>query len=247
MVEKKRLTAVKTRIDNIVGGKYVAQEGLEPNYIIAPNGMRISRARVLATVVDKFTNEDKKFSSVTLDDGTETIRVKAFNSFILDGLSNGDIVDVIGRVKEYQEELYMTPDMIFRISDPNFEILRQLEIADFQKVWNKKKELVLNYQKQVSDMSELKKLLKEFNISGEETESILQSQEEPQEEKTSTDSDVKQKILDMIERLDSGDGCDYSLLIEQSGLSENALDAVVEELLDDGSCFEPRPGKIKKL
>lgn len=245
MVEKKRLTAIKTRIRDVIGGKFVAQEGLEPNYVITKNGLRISRGRVLATVVDKFMSGDKKFSSITVDDGTETIRVKAFNSLILDALENGDIIDIIGRVKEYQEEIYMTPEMVMKVGDPNFEILRELEIADFQKLWNRKRDLVMNYQKQVSDMTELKRLLKEFSILPEEVESISQSQEEPQEEKA--DVDIKEKLLELIEKLDAGDGCDYSLLIEQSGLDENALDAVIEELLDNGSCFEPRPGKIKKL
>jgi RPA family protein len=244
MVDKKRLTAVKTRIKDVANGKFVAQEGLEPNYIIAPNGMRISRGRILATVVDKFMSEDKKFSSVTLDDGTETIRAKAFNSFILDALENGDIIDIIGRIKNYQEETYLVPEIIFRVENPNFEILRELEIKDIQKVWSKKREIVMNYQKQVSDIAELKSLAKEFNISQEEVESILQSQEEPQGD---AGSNVKERILEMIDKNDAGDGCDYSTLMEQSGLTENELDSVVEELLDDGSCFEPRPGKIKKL
>ncbi len=243
MVEKKRLTAVKARIENITGGKFIIQEGLEPNYVLAANGMRISRARICATIVDKFASEDKKFSSATLDDGSGTIRVKAFNSLILDALAVGDIVDVVGRLKEYEDEIYISPENIFLITDPNLEILRELEMKEAEKAWEKKKSTVLNYKRQVSDLSELRQLMKEFSIKQEEVESILQSSEE---EEGKAD-DRKGKILELIEKMDSGDGCDYLWLIEQSGISESDVDAAVEELLESGLCFEPRPGKIKKL
>lgn len=244
MVEKKRLTAIKTKIRNIASGKFVTQEGLEPNYVIAMDGTRISRARVLATVVDKFISDDKKFSSITIDDGSDTIRVKAFNSLILDSLQLGDTVDVIGRLKNYEDETYISPENIFFINDPNFEILRELELIDIEKKWENKKSVVLNYNKQVSDLSELKELMKEFSVKPEEVESILQSSESEDEP---GNDDKKAKILEIIEKTDSSDGCDYSLLIAHSGLPEDEVDSIVEELLENGVCFEPRPGKIKKL
>ena len=244
MVEKRRLTAAKTKISEVIGGKFFKQEGLEPNYVLTASGQRLSRVRILATVVEKFVSEDRKFFSVTLDDGSETIRAKAFSSLILDPVGVGDIIDVIGKVKEYNEEIYFIPEVVFKVTDPNLEILRELEIFDSQRDWQRKRDVILNYQKQVSDLTELKNLLKEFNISSEEIEMILQLPE--QEEKTNS-VEEKQKILDLIEKLDMGGGCDYSQLMEMSGLAENTLDSVIEELLEEGSCFEPRPGKIKKL
>lgn len=248
MVEKKRLTAIKSRIDSIINGKYVKQEGMNPNYVLTKDGVRISRARILATVVDKFVSDDKKFFSITLDDGNGTIRAKTFGSLLLDNISIGDILDVIGRVREFNEEIYIVPEVVFKV-DPNFELLRELEIREAEKDWQRKKETVLKYSKQVSDLDELKELMKEFGISQEDVESILQSQEIEEEiEETKAETKVtKDMILGLIEKLDSGVGCDYSELIEASNLPEDVLDPIIEELLNDGSCFEPRPGKIKKL
>ena len=57
MTEKKRLTALKTSIGPIIKGKYIAQEGFEPNFVQTEHG-RLSRVRVLGTVVDKFVSEN---------------------------------------------------------------------------------------------------------------------------------------------------------------------------------------------
>ena len=75
-----RQTAVKTRIIDIVGGKFFRQDGKEPNYLQTASGRKISRVRILATVVGKFTSDDGMFGSVVLDDGTETIRAKTFKT-----------------------------------------------------------------------------------------------------------------------------------------------------------------------
>jgi hypothetical protein len=53
--------------------------------------------------------------------------------------------------------------------------------------------------------------------------------------------------LGLIEKLDAGQGCDYSELLEASKISEETMDSIINELLSDGVCFEPKPGKIKKL
>lgn len=98
-MEKKRITSVKTKISAITKGKYVAQEGFDPSYVLSNLGQRLSRVRVCATVVDKFLSDTGKFAAVTLDDGTDTIRTKVFNAVsMFEDISVGNIVDVIARV-----------------------------------------------------------------------------------------------------------------------------------------------------
>ncbi|MEM7819260.1 MAG: OB-fold nucleic acid binding domain-containing protein [Candidatus Aenigmatarchaeota archaeon] len=247
-IENRRITSVKTKIKSITNGKFIPGEGFNPSYVITDLGLRLSRVRVLATVVDKFLSETGKFASLTIDDGTDTIRVKVFNAVsMFDNINIGDVIDIIARIKEFQGEIYLIPEIIQKNENPNFEILRELEIREQQKKLEKRKEIVLEYQKQVSDLEELIRIMKErFGIDKEYVESILQLQEflEKKEEQT---SDAKNKVLELIESLDQGSGCDYSELIEASGLAEDVLDAVINELLSDGICFEPRPGRIKKL
>lgn len=59
--------------------------------------------------------------------------------------------------------------------------------------------------------------------------------------------EAKNKVIKLIESLDKGEGVDYQILQKESGLDENQLDFAVQDLLESGVCFEPKPGKIKKL
>jgi RPA family protein len=246
-MEKRRITTVKTKVAPIVTGKFVKQEGFEPNYVLTDIGQRLSRVRVLGTVVDKFLSETGKFSAVTIDDGTATVRVKIFNAIsMFDSVAVGSIVDVIGRVKEYNGEVYVAPEIIVVVDDHMFELLRELEIREQNKQTEKKREIVLTYKNQTTDVAELNRVVKErFGISEEEVEALLNTNAETAvvEEKL----DGKALILDLISKLDTGQGCDYTELIEASKLAEEEIDRVVNELLSEGSCFEPKPGKIKKL
>jgi hypothetical protein len=244
-MEKRRITTVKTKIAPIVTGKFIKQEGFEPNYVLTSMGQRLSRVRVLATVVDKFLSETGKFAALTIDDGTATVRVKIFNAIsMFDNIKIGDIVDVIGRVKEYNDEIYIAPEILTTV-DPGFEMLRELEILQQNKNMERKRETVLEYKNQTADMAELMRVAKErFGISPEEVEAFLQTGVEQKEEK---EQDNKELVLGLIEKLDSGAGCDYTELIEASKLAEEVIDSIVNELLTEGTCFEPKPGKIKKL
>ncbi len=241
-MEKKRIHSVKTRIKPLTSGRYIAQEGFNPNYVLTKHGTRLSRVRILATVVDKFISESGKFASVTLDDGTDTVRAKVFNAVsMFDSIGVGSEIDLIARVKEYQGEIYLAPEIITIVHDPNMHLLRELELKLQDKETEAKRKLIHEHRQQVADMMELERLMRErYGIQPEEVEAVLQTQEEPEDDK-------KGEVLKLIEKLDDGNGCDYAELLKASGLPEDAIDSVVNELLEEGVCFEPRPGKIKKL
>jgi RPA family protein len=245
-MDKKRLNSVKTNVKHITSGRYVAQDGMNPNYVLTGHGARLSRVRILGTVVDKFVAESGKFASVTLDDGTDTIRVKAFNNVSLfEKIDVGTDIDLVARVKEYQGEIYLAPEIITPVDDKNFALLRELEIRSQTAEIERKRKIVLEHRNQAADVSELQRLMKErFGIHPEEVEAIVQTQDTPEE--PSGDKN-KESILKLIEKLDEGSGCDYTELLKVSGLPEDVIDSVVNELLEQGVCFEPRPGKIKKL
>jgi RPA family protein len=243
-MEKKRLDSVKTKIKQITSGKYVPADGLTPGYVLSPFGTRLSRVRLLGTVVDKFVSESGKFASITLDDGSDTIRAKVFNAVAMyEKIDAGLDIDLVGRVKEYQGEVFLAPEIITVLDDPNFSLLRELEIRAQLAEAEKKRKIVLDHRNQVADVSELQRLMQErFGIQPEEVEAFMQTEiEEPKDTKN------KESILSLIEKLDEGSGCDYMELIKAAGLPEDAVESTVNELLEEGLCFEPRPGKIKKL
>lgn len=67
------------------------------------------------------------------------------------------------------------------------------------------------------------------------------------EEKEVSASDIKNKILKLIENLDKGVGADYQEILIKSGLAEKEIDFAIQDLLESGVCYEPNPGKIKKI
>lgn len=243
------MTAIKARIKAIMAGKYTPAQGFTPGYVLTTMGQRLSRVRILATVVDKFVSENKRFASITLDDGSDTIRCKMFNATsIFDGIDVGKIVDVFGKVKEYQGEVYIVPEVVKTLEDPNWEVLRELELRTSERDFGEKRRLVFLHQKQVSDMEELKKFMFErFAVQPQDVEAIVQSSDTEELQEEDPNKKAKDTVLKFIVDLDKGEGCDYAELLEKSGLREDVIDSAINELLEEGMCFEPKPGRIKKL
>ncbi|HDI02712.1 MAG TPA: hypothetical protein ENF95_01100 [Candidatus Aenigmarchaeota archaeon] len=247
-MERKRLTAIKTEIKPIVEGKYVRGEGFESNYVITPLGLRISRARILATVMTKFVNEDKTYGFLVLDDGTETIRAKVFKNIkLIDSIKEGDLVDVIGKLREYDGELYIMPEVVKKIENPNFLILRKAELLEQKEELKKIREKVLGFKKQTSDLEEIKKLAQAEGINPELVEAILESEESEIEKEEIDKKSIKEMVLEIIEKLDDGTGAEYGAIISEANLDEAEVEEVINELLTEGTCYEPRPGRIKRL
>ena len=202
-----RMTAVKARISDLTGGRFVRKDGLEPSFVLTENGQRISRARILGTIVGRFIADDGNFASVTIDDSTDTIRAKTFKTVKpLDKAEIGDMVDIIGKVKEYNDEIYIIPEIVRKIQDPNFELLRVLEIIKQRKRKGKSETKV----------------------------------PEPEEKDM-----LRKRVLEFIES--EKEGVEYSKLLETIKGEENQIESIVNELLAEGICYEPTPGRIKKI
>ncbi|MBU7031092.1 MAG: OB-fold nucleic acid binding domain-containing protein [Theionarchaea archaeon] len=116
------MTAVKLYIKHLVEGMF---DGSKVDTVFG----KVSEVRISGTLVDSYKTEDGNYIALTVDDGTETIRVKAWRQDTekLKPFTIGDIVDIVGRVREYNEEIYLSPEIISKIS-PNKWILRELEL-----------------------------------------------------------------------------------------------------------------------
>jgi RPA family protein len=215
---KKRATAYKVHISDLVNGKWVEK----PNgrFIVTGSGLEVQRARVMGTVVDKFISSQSDFGSITIDDGTETIRAKFWRNqnSPINKVQIGDIVDIIGKVKEYRGEVYLVPELVINVDDPNWEIVRELEL------------MVL---KPIGETSTLKE---EIGVS--------------EEDKTVPEEDFASKItriMEVIEKFDEGEGVDFQVIKNETGLSLKELESGLTELLSDGTIYEPRPQTYRKL
>ena len=213
----KRWTAYKIEIADIIKAVY-SEEGF-----IVFNNQQIQRVRILGTIVARFFSDERTYGFIVLDDGTETIRVKAYKeqASMLEDLNVGDIVEVFGRVKEYEDEIYLVPENIVHIEDPNWEILRKFELAK-----QKEEENNVQYENQKE---------KTETLSNEELDIVEEMIESP-----------RQKIMDLIQKLDKGEGTLISELKTAYG-DETAIETTITELMNEGEIFEPRPGKVKLL
>ena len=248
-MEIKRITAKKASIGEIDSGTFVRKSGFESSYILTNLGRRLSRVNILGLIVDKFISPDERYSTITLDDSTDTIRCKTFvNIKIFDGFGEGDLVNVFGMIREYNGEIYVIPEIVKKL-ESNFETLRLLELEKIFREQREKIKKIREMQKQTSDLNELKTALKQF-MGIEDAEGILEAQEiieSMTEEKVVSTAEIKSKVLNLIEKFDKGAGADYQEILTKSGLSENDVDFSIQDLLESGVCFEPTPGKIKKL
>jgi RPA family protein len=217
-IVKKRAPAYKVHVSDLVSGKWV--EKPDGRFVLTNSGLEVQRARVMGTVVDKFSSSQSDFGSITVDDGTETIRAKAWKnqSPLLNRVQIGDIVDVIGRVKEYLGEIYLVPELIISVEDPNWELIRELEIMS------------LNPKDRTSQVKE------EIGVS--------------EEDRTPGEEDLVEKIgnvLEIIEEMDEGEGVDFETIKKKTGLSKKEVESCLVELLSDGTIYEPRPQNYRKL
>ncbi|MBS3052674.1 MAG: hypothetical protein J4428_04880 [Candidatus Aenigmarchaeota archaeon] len=244
-MEIKRQTAIKTRISDIVNSKFIKKEGLEPSYVLTDLGQRISRAKIVGIVTDKFFNDSNSFSSITIDDGTGAVRIKAFqdNIDMLQNLEIGNLLMIIGRVREYAEENYISPEAIKSIANPNYELLHKVEILDNILENRKFLEIVNREKEKISDLNELKNYLNnEFGIGEQIFESILESMNESERMK---DNDYKPLLISTLKKMDEGNGVEIIKLLKEVRLPADVFNDILSNLLEEGVFYESMPGVLK--
>lgn len=108
--------------------------------LITRNGEKVYKIRINGTIVAKYFSEGdkekKSYANFTLDDGSDTIRVKAWEeqAEILRGFEIGEEVEVMGRPRQSDDEMYLLPDEILKIDDLNKSLyLRAKKIKRYAK------------------------------------------------------------------------------------------------------------------
>lgn len=117
----KREIAYKINIQNILDNKYVVNSESETNYFLVGD-KKISRVNIIAVI----TNVQEKI--LTIDDGSCEIILRDFNDKINPNLKIGDIVLIVGRPREYNDEKYIVPEIIKKIENKKWMELRKKEL-----------------------------------------------------------------------------------------------------------------------
>ncbi len=204
-------TAFKLFIRDVV--ERTLEKSEEGKSYIEYDDKQIFSVRLMGVVVSKY--ESERFTILTVDDSTETVSVRIFGDDRdrFEDVAVGDTVDVFGTLREYEEETYVAPWLIRPINDPNWEVVRSLEL--------------LLRAKKTGVAAPL--------------EEVLDTEEEQ------VPADLKPAILELLSRLDEGDGADYNAVLKESGLSDNELDQTLNTLLSESEIYEPKIGKFKKV
>jgi len=227
----KRSTAHRIRLKNIVNSPYEKREGFNPS-VIKFNNLEISRVNVIASIVGKYLTDDQNYCAITLDDGSETIRVKNFGAEVgvIKELNVGDIVRIIGKVKEYNEEKYIAGE-ISKVLNPNWLIVNEIELS--------------NQKQTETDSSTTDSINKavETKTNSSENEEIISISSESSD----SESSIKQKILQYLKNNDKGTGVIMDQIMTSLDISSEEVKNSLYELLKVGEIYEPKKGILKIL
>ncbi len=126
---------------DVVDGHLIKEEGEFGRWVlITTNNEKIYKIRINGTTVDKYHGASdgtkKAFTTLTLDDGTATVRIKAWEETaeFLNSFTIGNDVDLIGKPRTSEDEVYILPESVVIIEDSNKELyLRAKKIKRYSK------------------------------------------------------------------------------------------------------------------
>src|SRR3989338_1031194 len=91
------------------------------------NGTNFSRVNIIATLVYK--SEDLNYDSAIIDDGGGRILVRGFEkSNIFSNVDVGDVVLVVGKIRDFNNERYIIPEILKKVEDAGWMNVRKLEL-----------------------------------------------------------------------------------------------------------------------
>ncbi|MEX0920723.1 MAG: OB-fold nucleic acid binding domain-containing protein [Candidatus Pacearchaeota archaeon] len=123
----KRNIAYKLRIGDLLMGKPVNNG--ERFGFLELGDKKIVRVNIVGNIIERYESEgERKYLFLTLDDGSGQIKLKIFgdDSDRFKEVVQGQTVVVIGTLRYWNDELYISPEII-RDLDPKYLLIRKLE------------------------------------------------------------------------------------------------------------------------
>lgn len=123
----KRNIAFKIRVGDILLGKPVMKDNRFGSIELGDKS--IVRVNIVGNIVEKYeSTTETKFLSITIDDGSGQIKLKAFGDDVekFKDFNQGETVLVIGTLRNWNNETYINPEII-RDQEPRYLLVRKLE------------------------------------------------------------------------------------------------------------------------
>lgn len=124
----KRQVAYKIRILDILNSNFSKDENSAGQILLSD--FTVSRVNLIATLVYK--SDEGAYATAIIDDGTGKISLKSFegkNAFLR--IDVGDIVLCIGKIREFNGERYIYPEILKKLDNIEWLTLRKLELKNF--------------------------------------------------------------------------------------------------------------------
>ncbi len=230
---QKRNTAYKVWIADLINNEYIEQQGeFESNYVLIKD-KKVSRINIIANVIFVYTTPDNSYMSITLDDSSCNIRIKSWgeDTSVLKDIKLGDVVNVIGKVRKYNNEVYILPEFVKVLDNLNWELVRKLELL---KEYGKPKIItVVSSEEVISNVNENLQIIEETIENVPFVRGI--------------NIESKQKIIEAIKKLDLGNGAKVDDVVSNSGLNNQETEEIIKKLLEEGEIYQPRPSYLKLI
>ena len=243
---KKRAPSVRMRLDEIHKGTFVtAEEDFELNYLITTDARKIFRVKVVATIVSEpYISDDSAYGRVTLDDGFDTISGAVFReqTGLLEDVELGQIVQVIGKIREWQGEKQLTLEAISPV-ESNFMLLHRIEIINALKEHVTLLKQAQEIYAREEDLRSAREVAKQKGIPTDIIEAIDELKylaEHPEEEEpvVSKNEMMKSQVMSFIESNEGGVEMDKILATFSDTYTAEEIEDAVKELLSIGEIFE---------
>ena len=224
MANQLRQTAYKVWISQINSCEFIIDNSeWGTNYFVVNNN-KVSRVNIMGNVILKYQNDSGDYVTITIDDGSSNIRAKVWkeDTRILNKINVGDLILIVGRVRKFNDEIYISPEFAKKLDDLSFAKLRLLELKKIYGDIKAKEDSPIAINQEKSYQEELIEDLED-----------------------SSSTNKRQKILSIIEKLDSDNGVDIIEVINSSKFSLLEAQGILHELIRDGEIFEISSNRIK--
>ncbi len=148
----KRNVAFKLRIGEVLIGKPIMNG--EKFLFIELGSEKIFRVNIIGSIVERYDSEgESKYSFLTLDDGSGQIKLKIFGDDVerFKEVSQGQIVLVIGLLRSFNNEIYITPEII-KEQDSKYLLIRKLELDKGKNTGIVSKEVIVAIKDKILDL-----------------------------------------------------------------------------------------------
>ena len=203
----------------------------------------VFRVNMVGSVIMKNVADDRSFASIAVDDSSGQIPLRCWGSDVelLESVNQGEIIQVVGRVAEYNGLIYLRPEVVRNVKSSDDEVLHR---AILLKMWGVPS--IAKDEWNGASTPVAAGVPEEPQVSKPEVveEKVV---EESVKEDSPSDPSPRKSILSVIEKLDGPEGANIEDVVKESGLSSDDVQGILDDLLKNGEVFMLRPGRVKVL